>query len=202
MRKSTFKKWRAEKREAENKMLAVKDIPPALHEAGHALAFELFRNGVEYAEIHEGKLIKQTVISGVDGKVYPYGISTGFTQPKPRRLATLDDLEREYIVIFAGPIAERKFTGKDAADDDDMTDIVRYGQAQTPDGVKLFAPEDAAYLIRKAESRAIVLLCNEGAWAAVSDIAMLMVKSRVSGEQVREIVDKHGREKMLLATEA
>lgn len=131
MRKSTRKKWQERKKE----MVSSETVAAAIHEAGHAVADELLRNGVEYVEIHN-KILKEEVLHA--GQRYSHGISTGYTAAKPRNLRTLDDLEKECIATWAGPTAEAFFTGKDAKDDGDLTSIYRLIHAEDDSGKKVF----------------------------------------------------------------
>lgn len=174
----------------------MKEVAAAcFHEAGHAVADELLGEGVEYVEIHRKE--DNTPVLSRTGELVAGGISTGFTQPKRRPLNSLDDLEREFIATLAGPIAEEFFTGNRAEDDGDMTKLFQYARH-----FKL-SQNDAVSLLRKTQSDARTLLNNIAVRAAVKEIARLLGTSmRISGDEVRAIVDRNGREQMLESMKA
>jgi hypothetical protein len=195
MRKSTFKKWRAAKREFETREAMKEEAAACFHEAGHAVADELLGEGVEYVECYR-KQDDTPVLTRTSG-LEAGGILSGFTQPKRRPFNSLDDLERESIATWAGPIAEELFTGKQAVDGGDMTKLIQYARH-----FKL-SPDEAGALFRKTQSDACTLLNNVAVRAAVKEIANLLYTSRrISGDEVRAIVDRNGREQMLESMKA
>jgi hypothetical protein len=196
MRKSTRKKMHERKKG----MVPLETAKAAIHEAGHAVADELLRNGVEYVEIHTKKMVEEETFH--EGKRYSHGISTGYTASKARPLNNLEDLEKECITTWAGPIAERLFTGKDfSGEDGDATylsrllfsGVIEEGSGKT---VLLLPKDEATALLKKSAKLADVLM--RASWPAVGEIAKSVVlHQRISGDEVKAIVDKHGRDKML-----
>lgn len=180
MRNSTFKKWRARQKDHRDKEELRALLSHCFHEAAHCVMDELFLKGVEYAEV-------------CDKEVEGLGTSNGFTQTRPRPLSTTDDFERECISSFAGPIAEDMFTGKASKGDiHDMKVIAAFGRYLN------LPPDEIIRIGRKGQDNAITLLRNDVVWAAVKEIAILLATTpRVSGDQVRAMVDKHGREEMM-----
>jgi hypothetical protein len=196
MRKSTLKKWLDRKKE----MVPVDTVAAAIHEAGHAVADELIREGVEYVEIHDNKMVEEETFH--EGKRYSHGISTGHTASKARPMNNQEDLEKECITTWAGPIAERLFTGKDFdGEDGDATYLSRLlfsGIIEEVSGkiVLLLPKDEATALLNKSAKLADALI--RASWPAVTEIAQaIVVNQRISGDEVKQIVDKHGRERML-----
>lgn len=193
MRKSTYKKWRFEKQERENQIDLKEIAAAAIHEAGHAVAEEFVQVGIQYAELHDNRLVRQKFITR-SGELASSGISTGFTQPNERPLNNPQDFYRECFTTLAGPIAEEMFTRENAIDDGDRTQLLRYSQH-----LKL-PPDEAQDIFKKALNAVCTFLENDSAWGAVKDIAqILMVERRISGDEVRAIVDRNDRGKMMAA---
>lgn len=195
-RKSTFKKRRAEQqqyRDAQAEREVVEELlPSAIHEAGHAVIDELFLDGVEYVTI-ERELLRNHLTK--DGVSYD-AISSGFTQPRceHRSLQTVGDFERECLQIFAGPLAEYIFTGCENS------------ESMAGDGAQMhayanhlgIAEEQVDSMVEKTTTRLHHLFTDDRILKALKDVAaLLLVKKRISGEEVHEIVEASGARKFL-----
>jgi ATP-dependent Zn protease len=104
MRKSTLKKMKAARtacveNQAKEK-LQIDIMQAAMHEAGHALAYQLLLNGVEYAHV------ERKVVVHDDAPAF----SSGFTQPNERKLSR-ETIELEAVCCLAGPAAEDSVNG-------------------------------------------------------------------------------------------
>jgi hypothetical protein len=195
MRNSTRRKMHEERRQYQAQQRAMQEaeklVPAAIHEAAHAVVYDLIRKGVEYVELQNQIDEKQVLIRGGRGAIASHARSSGFTLPKPRPLITLEDLKMEIVGTMAGPMAEAGLTG-DSRDEGDNTDIIRCVQH-----FKL-SPEEAKPLLYEAQAKVRALFSLDEAWAAVVEIAEALIdKTRVSGDEVHAIVDRHGREKIL-----
>lgn len=192
MRKSTLRKWRAAKQQAQERAAENELMAAAVHEAGHAVVHDVFREGVEYAELHTKTSNAWIARTGGMCEV----VSTGFTQPKVRDLNTRRDLELESMCCLAGPLAEECFTCKKAPDIDDMT---MFGGCAKHFNL---SKEEAVVLLEKTIERVNTWMSNDRVQAAIKEVATaLAVHKRISGDEVRLIVDRHGREEMLRSAE-
>lgn len=185
VRKSTYKRWKATR-------TAAAIAPAAVHEAVHAVTGELIQTGIEYVEIAEKVENVQTLTR--DNRLSETGMSSGYTQPKPRPLDTVEDLEKECITTWAGPVAEEYLTGKRAEDDGDRTTLVRLFKAPH---LKI-SSDQVEPILRKTYTDTQTLIRNEATWAAIKETATLLInRKRISGDEVRAIVDRNGRARML-----
>ena len=195
-RKSTFKKRRAEQqkyRDVQAQREVVQELAPsAIHEAGHAVIDELFLDGVEYVTI-ERELLRNHLTK--DGVSYD-AISSGFTQPRceHRSLQTVGDFERECLHIFAGPLAEYILTGCENS------------ESMAGDGAQMhayanhlgIAEEQVSSIAEKTTTRLHQLFSDDRVLKALKDVAaLLLVKKRISGEEVHEIVEASGAQSFL-----
>jgi hypothetical protein len=188
---STFRKWRTEQRvaqtqerEAVNKLL-----PVAVHEAAHCVAYEVFASGVEQAELHRRVNPHDRIIK--NGEVY-VAVSNGITRPKHYN-KTREDFELNCFCLLAGPLAEVGITGGKAAFQRDLEDMALCAN-------DLNLPNDHELLV-KTDGRVKKWLLNGTVRAAIKEIADVLLKPEqvISGDQVRQIVDRLGREEMYRA---
>ncbi len=171
MRKSRQKKIKA----ARNQQRAValqKDIfLAAAHEAGHVLAYAKLGIGVEYATI-ERKAVNH------NGQMM---ISSGFTQPSPRKL-TRETIECEAICTLAGPAAEDAFNGH--AHSGSQGDIDSLRECALHVGM---SPDEAVELVGRGYRAACDLV--DANIEAVKKIAfVLMTTGRIEASAITEIV--------------
>jgi len=177
MRKSTLKKMKAARtayveNQAKEK-LQIDVMQAAMHEAGHALAYQLLLNGVEYADIE-----RKTVLHG-DVQAF----STGFTQPNGRRLSR-ETIENEAICCLAGPAAEGAFCGDEGlsgalGDKNNLRKFARH--------VGLSNEETVELTVRSYRAACQLIDANMD---KVEQIAIeLATKGRVDGAQVRAIAN-------------
>jgi hypothetical protein len=195
-RRSTLKKRRATQqqyREAQVQREAMEELGlSAIHEAGHAVIDELFMDGVEYVTIEKKRLKNHLTRNGVSYDA----ISTGFTQPRcgRRSLETLEDFARECLSICAGSMAECIFTGCEnyEAMAGDSAQLHAYANHL---GI---AREQVNAIVEKTADRLVQLFSDDRVWKAVKDVAaLLLVKTRISGEEVHGIVEASGARKFL-----
>lgn len=196
MRKSTLKKWRDRKKEM---------VPRRYRGGGYTRSWSRrCRMSCFVTESSTWRFIrrwwKRKPFTRANGT--RTGFPPGYTASKARPLNNLEDLEKECITTWAGPIAERLFTGKDfSGEDGDATYLSRLlfsGVIEKGSGkiVLLLPKDEATALLKKSGKFADVLM--RASWAAVAEIAQAIVRQqRISGEEVKVIVDKHGRERML-----
>jgi len=194
MRKSTFRKWQAEKRELIAQAHLKEMTPSAMHEAGHALALELLLTGVQYAELRDNLLIEKQM-TAPSGEQFSGGTSTGFTESKSFPLVSIEDLECLCIAFLAGPAAEELYTGSRLGDTADISDMAWHVEDfNRCHGEKV----EVARIWEKADRVVIALLAHGAAWQAVKEIANVLISERlISGDEVRAIVDRNGRDQIL-----
>jgi hypothetical protein len=195
-RRSTLKKRRATQqqyREAQVQREVMEELGlSAIHEAGHAVIDELFLDGVEYVTIEKKRLKNHLTKNGVSYDA----ISTGFTQPRCERrsLETLEDFERECLNICAGSMAECIFT------ECENSEAVAGDSAQLHAYANHLglAKEQVSATVDTTTARLNQLFSDDRVWKAVKDAAaLLLVKTRISGEEVHGIVEASGARKFL-----
>jgi hypothetical protein len=153
----------------------------AAHEAGHAVAHELIDDGIKYAKL-QAKIVKEGAVEGVEW---------GHVISKPSEL-WVGNLAREFFCMYAGPWAERCYTFKPAHHYSDTAKLVRYANH-----LKVSEQEFLA-LCKKTKSRLNAWVRNMSVRRAINEVAQtLRTKKYISGDEVRAIVDKHGRDDMM-----
>ena len=144
----------------------------AMHEAGHAFAYAKLGIGVEYVTI-ERKYVKHA------GQVM---YSSGFTQPKPRKLSR-ETIEAEAVCVMAGPASEGSANGDGhSGSHGDMDNLRDYALALG------MSKAEAVELVERSYRTACDLL--EENFATVQKIAFeLMTKGRIEEAALLAIVN-------------
>jgi hypothetical protein len=175
MRKSTLKKMRVD-REAcsvqQREDARDWDIfLTALHEAGHALAFTLLLNGVEYAAV-DAKMIV------CDGRQI---FSGGITEPNEHEI-TRETIERIAICHMAGPAAEDMRSEEKSGYVEDLKTLCQYAEQ-----AGLSQDEIAPLPLRGYYAARDVIA---GHLSALQQITFeLASKGRIEGDAVKAIIE-------------
>jgi hypothetical protein len=146
----------------------------AMHEAGHAFAYAKLGIGVEYVTIERKRVMH-------NGQLM---LSSGFTQPKPRKLSR-ETIMDEAVCVMAGPASEDSINGtRSSGSQGDIDNLRNYA-------LTLGLPRDEAVELVHCSYRVACALIDDNLTTVKKIAFELMTKGRIEEAVLLEIINNH-----------